>query len=276
MNKAMIYHHGFLDDDLKFIPSMEASPEQMRLAPFHSWYEFSGNTQRGLMDWLKTAIESLPSPFVFMTSQSILDNAVVKLARSLRQDFRTVTVENEFFSQDLVDWVNSNRYRYFLSDSHQARVLFVAERLLQEGETVVLIGPLPEIKDVNWQFTGRTPDQVIVSEKARFVVTDFCHQIAPFLMKRDYPNLIPNLMFEGDIVLHYLRDFSLWQNPKLLRAYGIKQIDGAVLGRWLAPTDFLIDHRQRREYAELPVIQKKGPHLRFFTPLSHFIEAPHA
>lgn len=270
----MIYHFGFLNDDLTFLPFSRSGEAEREHGLFHSWYELDPRESATLSvaAELDRAIAALRAPFVIMSSGSILDSAVTERCRRVHGDVRVCTVRAEDPSPGLERWVEENKYRYFLTDSNQAKILHRAVSFLKDGASVVMIGAVPALKDLSWQLTGREPDQVIASDEPNWVVVDYCKNAAPHLLQADYPRFVPNLVFSGNLFLAYLKELDWIRQGRFLRALGVRElIDGDALGRWIAPTEFL--NRKKEPLAEaLPVISRTGNAARFYSPLRRYYD----
>lgn len=215
------YQYGFLDAELNFHPFREASEELKKHGQFHSWFswqpgdeDFSSFTQ---------IIINLPAQLKLVNQGDLWSYA---LLRFLQENGKKV----EFLKPK--------------SDNLDELVTLLKEH---EGSTLLLPGKLPEIKDLNWQFTDRSGRSMIASREACWNVTDVIGNAHVFSLSEVHPSFIPSVaLYLLPVVLSWLDPHK---NQKLMRFLGLKSVNESILHRMLFPSDFL---EIETDYHKLP------------------------
>lgn len=268
----MTYKFGFIDRNLNYMAAFEACRETMERGLFHSWYEYS-EPQSHLLDSIDTALRSLPSGFIFLSRDTILERGILKRCSELDLNYSVSMMQEERGDLGLFrDWVCENKYSFFLTDITQAFVLYRAQGLLEKGYSVVLANDIPYLKDLQWQLTGVSfPREMVASQTANWCVVDECVNMSAHMLALRYPRLTPNFFNYGDIFVSYVRHFQFDQQSSFLRSLGAREVRGDFLGRYLDPVGFVNARPfSCSQYESCDLLSRTGNHARCYSPISRY------
>ena len=186
---------------------------------------------KSVREVIDEAIDALPRKCVVFSSSSLIDELVVQEISQKREVTVVRLRTDEIKIADVIEWAGKHREKYFLTDPQFATILFEAERLSNNGENVVIIGPVPQVSDNSWSFSSEFPMGRKLFLEPQWAIIEWAKNGSLTRMCAKNPRI--HSLLNAQVMLAYLREVDFLNRSVILQEVGIKHLGGNTIGRFL-------------------------------------------